>query len=530
MKKHNILKVILLSILVVVVCTWIFPSATYQYEFTQGDRSQVGVFDLFSYLSVVFQYFSNIIMVALATGMFYGVAYKIPAYRNLLDRIVKKYAGKELIFLSVIMALIAIIVSVTGLSFTIIFVFPFVISLVLLMGYNKLVAASVTVGSTVVGILGTTFGTATTYYINSILGTDFNSELISKAILLVVGLGILIYNVTAYAKKTKNEVDKVSELVPTNLSATIKEEKVVVKEAKKVSTKKEDTKKETKKDSKKTSKAKTPAKKTTKKTTKTKAYDLKSRVETKVVVKKKEKKSIWQFVAVFDLVVILLAVATFDWTGVLKVNWFTTALDAVNDFEIAGFPIFAKILGNVTAFGSWSYEIPTLIVLATCYLGFIYRLKMDEFLDGITSGIKKAIRPTIYMFIIYLVLVVVTYNPFQLNFTKFFLDLSKGLNVVTMTVTAMIASLLNVECIYATQSTLPYVTSVITDTSVYPLIGVIFQAVYGLVMLVAPTSVILLGTLSYLGISYGQWLKHIWKVFLELLVVLIIVFIIIFLI
>ena len=186
MKKHNILKVVLLSILVVLLCTWIFPTASYQYEFIVDERAQLGIFDLFAYVVELFRYFPYVILMVLATGIFYGVAYKIPAYRVMLDKIVKKFAGKESVLLAIMMVLIAAIVSVSGLSFAILFVFPFVISIVLLMGYNKLVAASVTVGSTIVGILGTTLGSSTTYYINAILGIEVQSEMITKVILLVI--------------------------------------------------------------------------------------------------------------------------------------------------------------------------------------------------------------------------------------------------------------------------------------------------------------------------------------------------------
>ena len=49
---------------------------------------------------------------------------------------------------------------------------------------------------------------------------------------------------------------------------------------------------------------------------------------------------------------------------------------------------------------------------------------------------------------------------------------------------------------------------------------------YGLTMLVAPTSVILMGILTYLDIPYTKWLKTVWKLVLELLAVLLVVFII----
>lgn len=544
MKKHNILKVILCVVLLVTLCTWIFPTISYSSSLIEdGTRTQLGIFDLFSYVVEIFRYFPYIMLMTLATGMFYGVAYKIPAYRTLLDKIVSGFKGKENIFLAVVMALIAIFVSVSGLSFGMIFIFPLIISLVLLMGYNKLVAASVTVGSTAVGLLGTTLGSNTTYYMNTILSTEVFNEMISKIVILVISLILLIYNVLRYANKTKNNTDKVVELVPSALTKEVKSVKVketeksekIDSKKKSVTKKKEDSKTtKSKKDTKESKSSKTSkSTKTAKKSTKTKAYDLKSKNDTKVVVKSKKKKiHIWPFALIFDLVFIILMVSTFDWLGVFEVEWFEKALTAVQEFEIAGFPIFAKLLGSVGEFGTWSlnYEMPALIVLATCFLAFIYGLKFDEFLDGVMDGIKKALKPAIYMFSIYLVLIIVTYNPFQLHFTKFLVNLTDGLNVITMTIVAMIASIFNIESVYVAQSTLPYVTSVITDSSLYPLLAVIFQSIYGLVMLIAPTSVILLGTLTYLDISYTQWIKHIWKLFLQLLLVLVIIFLILFLI
>lgn len=543
MKKHNILKVILLSILVVVICTWIFPSATYsQYGFQVGDRAQVGLFDVFSdFTNGVLYNFPYVIMIVLATGIFYGVSYKIPAYRILLDKIVEKFKKRESIFLALSMILIAAIVSVSGLSLGMIFIFPLIISLILLMGYNKLVAASVTVGSTMVGLMGTTLGVFATDYINYALNIDYSSEILTKIIILVIGLVLLVYNVILYANKTKNGTDKVLELVPDEVKDAKKSKPEMVEIQKKEeveeisapassSSSKKTTSKNASKGTTKTTKSKkTETKKATKKT---KAYDLKSKTETKVVVKKEKKVHVWPYVLFFDLTFIMLIVSVISWQDTFGINWFTNALNAIQEFTIFDFPIFAKILGNVHAFGSWSLysEIPTCIILMSCLLAFIYGIKFNDFLDGVVSGIKKALRPAIYMSLIYLVLFISATNLFQLNIMKFFLELTKGFNVITMTVVAMISSIFNLELGWMAQFTLPYITSVITDTTLYPLLGVLFQSVYGLIMLVAPTSVILLGTLTYLDISYGQWLKHIWKLFLQLLLLIVIIFFILFLI
>ncbi len=153
MKKNSMFKVVLLVILCAVVCTWIFPSMSYSGSLVKGEVTQVGIFDLASYMLDLFRYFPFVLITVLSIGAFYGVAYRIPAYRVLLDTIVEKFKGKENIFLVATIVLISVIVSVTGLSVGMLFVFPLIISVILLMGYNKLVAASTTVGSVNVGLL-----------------------------------------------------------------------------------------------------------------------------------------------------------------------------------------------------------------------------------------------------------------------------------------------------------------------------------------------------------------------------------------
>ena len=48
MKKHNILKVILCVVAFVTLCTWIFPTISFQSGLVEDARSQLGIFDFFS--------------------------------------------------------------------------------------------------------------------------------------------------------------------------------------------------------------------------------------------------------------------------------------------------------------------------------------------------------------------------------------------------------------------------------------------------------------------------------------------------
>ena len=140
----------------------------------------------------------------------------------MLDKIVKGFKGKEWLFLTITMVVVSALTSVIGMSFGFIVLFPLIISLVMMMGYNKLVAASVTVGSVVTGLIGTTIGSNTVYYYTNLMSLSIFDEILSKIVIFVVTLILLVFNVLSYAKKTKNDANKDNEeLIP----ETIKVEK-----------------------------------------------------------------------------------------------------------------------------------------------------------------------------------------------------------------------------------------------------------------------------------------------------------------
>ncbi len=463
MKKHNGLKVVLISILTLFLLTWILPAAVYQGSYLDQGRVQMGLFDLFSYPTATVAYFGYVGIFVLLIGGFYGVLSKIGAYRTLLDKIVAKFKGKEGLLLAIIMIIMAVATSVCGLSLILLFFFPLIISLILLMGYNKLVAAGVTVGSVMIGLIGTTFAGGTLDLLNQVLGLNMQTELVTKIIILVIGLVLLIFNTLMYAKKIKGtSVEKKEEYIPEKIES---------------------------------------------------------------------KRKVWPLVLVLDIVFIIMVLSFISWYTAFNVDIFDQATDAIAGFEVGGFTIFSKILGStLPAFGYWSInEIMVTLMVAIIVIALIYRVKFNDFITNFLNGAKKALGPAALMLLIYTCLIIVVYNPFQLVITDFLLGLTKGFNVVTSTIVALLSSLFNVEMAYSIQNTVPFMTSVITDTSVYPLIAIIFQTMYGFVMLVAPTSVILMGTLAYLKIPYQQWLKYIWKLLLQLLVVLFIIFVIVML-
>lgn len=548
MKKHNAVKVVLITMLVFMLLTWILPAAYYSSEYVDQGRVQMGLFDLFNYPLTALSYFGYIALFVLVVGGFYGILYKIPAYRSFLDKIVAKFEGKEKIVLSVIMILLAVITSICGLQLGLVVFFPMLVSIILLMGYDKIVAALTLVGSTMIGIAGTTFAYSNTSIILSVLSLDITSEMFVKVIILIVGLALLILNTILYIKKS--EVTKKSVMKAEKKVVKMVEEKVVEEEKKDVKTSKVKAEKTTKttKNTKTSSASKnSKSNKTTKSTKGTKSSSKSSRKDIKAAVKDEDvivvkenmdeennqyvptivdsAHKVWPLVVSFSVVLIIMILAFIPWSSVFKNTAFESATTAVTEFELFGFPLFGKLLGTVNAFGAWTItDLFFVLAVVILVLVLIYKIKLDDVIDGFISGAKKAFIPAVLVILIYTCLVLVTYHPFQLVIYKAILGLTKGFNVFTSTIVAVLASLFNSDPSYAFQSVLPYLTSVVTNSENYSIIAVVFQSIYGLTMLVAPTSLILMGVLSYLGVSYKKWLKTIWKLVVEFLVVLLIIF------
>ena len=519
MKKHNIIKVVLITMLVFLLLSWILPAAYYSGQYVDQGRVQMGLFDLFNYPLTALSYFGYIGLFFILVGGFYGILYKIPAYRVFLERIVRIFKGKEKIALSIIVVLIALFVSVCGIQFGLALFIPFLVAIILLMGYDKITAALVTVGGIIAGLIGTTYAATNTGILTSSLGLDANFQVGTRFVILLAAVILVIVNVLLYVGiKKKDKTVKKEE----------KKEEVVVKKevAKKAPAKKAPAKKAP---AKKAPAKKAPAKKTTKSAKKGKNVNKAALIEEDVIVvpaKVEGKHKVWPLVVTFSLLFVLFVLAFLPW-GVWGVDAFEKATQAVQEFTLFKFPLFAKVLGTFNAFGNWSItDLFLPMGLMILVLALIYKVKLDDIFDGFIEGAKKALAPFVLTILLYTVLVIVTYHPFQLVIYKAILGLSKGFNIATTVIVALLAPIFNSDIAYSFQAIAPYFTSIVTKTSNYPLAAVIFQSMYGLAMLVAPTSLVLMGILAYLNVSYKDWLKAIWKLLLELFVVLLIIFII----
>lgn len=534
-KEYNAAKVVLIALIGFMIFSWIVPAAYYSGQYVEQGRVQMGLFDLFNYPMTALSYFGYIAFYFVLVGGFYGILYKIPAYRSLLDKIVGNAAGKEKIALSIMVVVISLLVSVCGLHFGIAILIPFVVAIILLMGYDKIVAAMVTVGSIGAGLIGSTYAYNNLSVMLESFGLKYDYEIGVRFVLLAVGVALVIFNVLMYIKR--------------NLDNVRIEKKTVKKvEEKVVEVKVTTTKTETKKPVKKSSNSRSnSSKKSTSKSSKSKSRRSDNKAALKdediIVVKdsynynddddliptevsKGHKFGVLSVLLFLLFIILILAFFTWGDNG-FKIKLFDDMTTGVTKFELFKFPIFGKILGTVNAFGNWSLTDMFLpMILVALLSAFIYQVPADEVLDGFVAGAKKALSTAAIVILVYSVLVLVTYHPFQTVIYKVVLGWSEKFNIFTTVIVSLLAGLFNSDISYSFQSVIPYYVSVVGGLKDKALAAVIFQSMYGLSTLVMPTSLILLGTLSYLGVSYKDWLKNSWKLLLELLVVLLIVFII----
>ena len=554
MKKYNTLSVVLFTILFVFLLTWILPITYLNGEFVSAERAQAGITELFSYPVFTFYNFIYILLYLLAVGGLYGILNKTSAYRLVLDKIVNFIKGKELIFFIPTVLVLATIVSFTGFTFEALVFLPFIAAIVFLLGYDKITAAMTTIGSISVGIIGTTFSNLVAGSFNEILSTKFFDLWYVKVILLVLGSVILIVNIILHNRKVRElpgekieenifvpekVKDKNVKLWPLITIFTVFVLMFVVStiawaEAFEVTF-------------------------FTKSLQSIMSYRVLDRyivlgvsllvvlvnvityiVRRRKATKAKKDASIRALMSKTRIIVtsvfmalFVLAFAKIFLEEVFEVtNIFTKALKTIKLNSIIDGFTFSTLLGGVAPMGAWTYnEYIVWLIIITVIIKLVYSVKFSDAVNSYGNGMKKVLYGAIVSILAYTALIMTSNHPVILTALKPILLLTDGLNNLTLPLCTFVSALFNTDFSYYNYGvlTLSYVTSYITDTTVYPLCAIITQGMHGLAMLVAPTSVVMLFSLATLKINYFEWLKHIWKLFVELLVVLLITFMVVLL-
>lgn len=481
MKKNCLLKVILSVFVLVIVLTFLIPS-------TEGVKNYLGLGSLVLNIIQSLAFFTDPILLVILIGGFYGVLNKTGGYKKVLDSIALKYKDNKNFIIFVILAF-ALVAALSGISLPLLVFVPFVVSIILLMGYDKLVALSSTIGAILVGLLGGLFnnfidpsyGTVTTMELS--LGLETGANLLYKILLLILAVGLLVLYVLKHIKNVKDKKVK---------------------------------------------------------------YDIKDDNDILITEVKGSYKNIktWPIITVFAVMFVILILGLIPWNSLFKIEMFNnfhtwlTGL-TIPEFKLFGinfqkFPVFNSLISaSFPPFGEWTSTaygnvgnqlmVMNLIIVLMVAVVLFTRVKFDEAVDGFVEGAKKILPTAFLVALAYVVLISSFTNGFMSSIIKWAMELVGGFNVVVVSLLSIIGSFFSVDFFYTVAGVFSNITGYIEDTTVYPLLDIIYQAFYYLVMLVGPTSVMLIFGLSYLKVPYKEWLKYIWRLIVQLFILIFVI-------
>lgn len=471
MKNNKLFKMLLITLIFFVVLTWFIPATRIESgKIITDEYTRIGIFKLFSILMIAIQNFAHFSLYLLIVGGFYGIVHKLPAYKKLVNKVVEGFQGRELVFFIAIGLFLAITSSMAGLALPMVILMPFIVSVLSRLGYNKTTAAMLSVGSITSGLMGTVFSVSTVSGFASAVGTQniikyVNGDILFKLLILFGSLILTLIVTWQYAKNHKEEV---------------KLEKV------------------------------------------------------------EEKTKIWPLVVIFDLLILILILGYISWSA-FEIKFFDNLvntivhptgsvftkglLSAIN--SILGLSFNAQN-GEISSFGNWTLlEAGVVVLIASLIISLMYKMKFNDYLSNFAEGARKAIKPALIVIIPYIILILVSMTSISNGILRYIMEIGKGVHVVPMSIVSLGFSTLGVEAVATSVFAGGYIASSgasgVLTAQEGQLIGLIFQSMYGLAMLFVPTSVILVGVLSWLEISYKEWLKSIWKLVLGLFILLVII-------
>lgn len=508
--KRNLLKAIGISFLIFVVLSWIIPVGTYSNgELTTNGIDAVGLFDLINIPITTLLTFALYIVVFAAIGGLYGVMEKTGALPAWTQNITKKFAGKEKGFLIFTIIFFVILSSVTGLTLPLFVLIPLFASVLFAMNYDKITAMASTVGAVLVGSIGSTYGFNVTGYTKNILALDMNNQIVAKLIILVLVTAALIFFILKFGKRAEVKAAKKVEAV-----------KEVKEEPKKAETKKTTAKKAT---------AKKPAAKktTTKKATKKNTQSLAVAKDVKKVNAKTGVNTL-PLIVIFVLMTLITFVGMYNWYYAFGIEVFNDIHTSIMGVKIGDFPIFEHLLSGISQIGYWgNAEFVMMMVIAAAVIAWIYKLKLNAFVESFIAGVKKMLPTAIYAALASVILTVLyqasyagTGTLVDTLYAKTF-GLTEDFNVVTTGVAALFGSFFYNDLYYLLAGMQTFLFSF--DASALSIAGLAIQAIYGVGMIVFPTSVILIAGLSYFNVPFKEWFKYIWKFALAVFILLLLV-------
>lgn len=460
MNIKKISKILAITIGVVILLTWIMPSATYSGYGTEviiGQINPAGIWDVLSSLGIAIAYFWEAGLFILLVGILYEIINETGTLKGVVDKLRKKFKGHEKRFLFISVIFFLLIASLTGIYLPLFLFVPFFIAVILSMGYSKEVALLATIGSVIVGNIGLLYNNMIQ---QNLYLTGF-SNLWYRLVLLLLSLVLTLVYVVKTAKIKRGR-------------KSLNESMLFIEE------------------------------------------------------KDKPKTKVWPLITSFIIIFILLIAGLTPWFNMFELKLFDNLHSFVMDVKIGNFFVFQSLFGQtLPPLGQW--DITTLfpiLILVSLFIALAYKLSGKQIIDASVRGLNKLMPFAVIAVLVNIIVVLTLNSGFYITMVNFLVGLTKNFNLCIIAINTFIGSILTVDSLYFANYTMGITSGLINSEASNALLALVGQTMYASAMLLVPSSIFLLVGLSYVDISYKDWLKYIWRLLLLLLILIFVVLII----
>ncbi len=459
-KDYSLLLIVLIPIILYVLLTMFVPVGTFSGEFTKGEVSSLGVYGLFSSFIASFSILAQNIFFLLCVGGLYGVLNKTGVYQKIVDFFANENRKIMLIFTVVIFALLSSLFGGT--------MFVFSTSSTLLGGamitfmllpffVSVLIKAGYSKVSSLAATVGSTLiGTFASTTGNLAFYKNYLS-LDSKAYMVynIIVLIVLIFLLCMFiiAKDKKEGKKAAAKDIPLYITS------------------------------------------------------------------KDNKKSVVPLVIMLVIVFLLVIVGGYNWELSYGFKGFTSIHEFILGIELFKTSVFGWLFGNFSQFGIFSLvESSVVILIASMIISWVYSIKLSDFIESFKNGAKEMLIPSIYVVLASVIFahIMISGSTGDISTTIInpIINMSKNFNVFTGTLTGIVGSFFFNDSLYLVNGLYGFISTF--DASKLPLIVNVLQATFVVMKFVLPVSVLLVGGLRYLNVSYKEWIKYIWIFILQI--------------
>lgn len=460
-KKNDKIIIVLISLAIFLVLSWFIKISSVDTSGTliEGEVIRLGLFEVISMIIYAFQREIDVILYVLAVGGCYGVLKNTKSYRKLVDKTSKLIKGKETVAFAVITLLMGLYVSVSTEILALFLIIPFIITVFLRRGCDKVTAVAASFGGIFIGFLGQTFGTYGFKNLLESTGVTYSDFIWEKW--AIFGIAYILYNLFAiYRMKHTKKKDYTDEDI----------------------------------------------------------YCPEKLVEKKIPKRKRTK--MWPTLVVLVLTLIVILLGYVSWNDSFDIKFFSELHTSFQSFiKINDVAVPSTIIGSsISGLGEWGDLVHGmfLFLITTIVIALFNKVSVAEFLKDFGKGAKKISKVAVIYALTYTLLYLFAISPWPATLVHSVFG-TDSYNLFTLFIAAFLIMTFCVDPGYSAAVYGPFLTYAFADSIVISTI--VWRIGGALSAVIAPTSFVLLMALSYLDLSYTKWLKYIWKFALSFMVV-----------